>query len=183
MHLLKARAIVIAVAVVLAGAAPAGAAGWLPSATLDPAGTAPSLAVAANGTAVAAWVGADGIHVARHTPGTPGFAALDTIAGNDDRAGRHRRERQRDPRVDPRGTTLQSATLPVDAAAVGAPAPLADAAQDPGARRRRGRHGRRGLEPGGTDVGKQQVATATRPTAETAFGAATPVGAEFTADG
>ena len=181
-HLLKARAIVIGVAVVLAGAAPAGAAGWLPSATLDPAGTAPSLAVAANGTAVAAWVGADGIHVARHTPGTPGFAALDTIAGNDDPL----------VGIDASGnatlvwilgTTLQSATLPVDAAAVGAPVPLADAAQDPALDVGADGTAVAAWSQAGPTVGKQQVATATRPAAETAFGAATPVGAEFTPTG
>jgi hypothetical protein len=70
------RALAIAVAVVLAGAAPAGAAGWLPSSTLDATGTSPALAVAANGTAVAVWVDGDGLHAARHTPGVPGFAAL-----------------------------------------------------------------------------------------------------------
>jgi hypothetical protein len=126
------RALAIAVAVVLAGAAPAGAAGWLPSSTLDAAGTSPALAVAANGTAVAVWIGGDGLHAARHTPGTPGFAALPAFGA----AGASEPQVGIDAAGNAtaawlEGAKLQTATLPEGATAFGSPAELAASALGP----------------------------------------------------
>jgi len=114
---LTVRALTIAIAAVLAGAAPAHAAGWLSSEPLAAAGTAPALTVAANGTAVAVWVGADGLRAARHAPGVPGFAALPAFGaagatepqvGIDDAGNATAAWME--------GATLQTASLPADAA-------------------------------------------------------------------
>jgi hypothetical protein len=173
------RALAIAVAAVLAGAAPAGAAGWLPSSTLDAAGTAPALAVAANGTAVAVWIGGDGLHAARHTPGVPGFATLPVIPGNAfgglqvgiDAAGNA-------TTLYLLGSTLQASTLPAAANTFDSPDTLAAAAQDPAL----------DVGPDGTAVaawteasatlGMQQVTAALRTPGNDFAGA--PVSAAFT---
>jgi hypothetical protein len=76
------RTLAISAAVVLAGAAPAGAAGWLPSFPLGGSGSSGAdVAVGANGTALAAWMRGGTLAAARHVPGTPGFAAVGVPTG------------------------------------------------------------------------------------------------------